>query len=210
MRALLIVDVQNDFLPGGALGVPRGDEVIAVANSLQAHFKRVVATKDWHPPDHGSFAANHPGHQPGDVVDLNGQSQILWPVHCVQNTPGSEFAPGLETGKFAKLFFKGVDSGVDSYSAFFDNAHLRATGLDEYLREIGVDELFIVGLATDYCVKFTTLDAVKLGLRTYVVEDGCRAVDLEPGDGARALREMRANGVKVVRSSRVPALVAAS
>ncbi len=206
MKALIIVDIQNDFLPGGALAVPRGDEVVAVANQLQSRFDRVIATKDWHPANHGSFAANHPGRKPGEVIELHGQSQILWPVHCVERTHGSELAPGLDTARIEKTFYKGVDPAVDSYSAFFDNAALRSTGLDGYLNEIGVDEIYVVGLATDYCVMFTTLDAVKLGLRTTVVEDGCRAVDLEAGDGARAIEAMRRAGVRVVQSSELRAL----
>jgi nicotinamidase/pyrazinamidase len=129
MKALLIVDIQNDFLPGGALAVPGGDEVIPVANRLHAQFELVVATQDWHPANHGSFAANHPCRRPGEIIDLNGLSQILWPVHCVQNTPGAAFAPGLDTSRFAALFQKGTDPGIDSYSAFFDNGHRKATGL---------------------------------------------------------------------------------
>jgi nicotinamidase/pyrazinamidase len=200
MKALLLVDIQNDFLPGGALEVPRGDEVIPVASRLARSADLVVATKDWHPPDHKSFAPNHPGRKPGDVIDLNGTEQVLWPPHCVQHTPGSELAPGLETSQIAEIFYKGIDPEIDSYSAFFDNRHLRATGLGDYLRERGAEEIFIAGLATDYCVRWTALDAAELGFGTVVVEDGCRGIDLNPGDIKRALEEMRRAGVRIVGS----------
>ncbi len=200
MKALILVDIQNDFLPGGALAVPGGHQVIPVANRLQRHFRRVIATKDWHPADHCSFAANHRGRRPGETVEIAGGEQILWPVHCVEGSPGAEFGPGLETAGLEEIFYKGTDPGVDSYSAFFDNAARRATGLGGYLRQSGVDEVILVGLATDYCVKFSALDALRLGFRTRLVEDGCRGVDLVPGDSARAVAEMRAAGVEVVRS----------
>jgi nicotinamidase/pyrazinamidase len=200
MKALLLVDIQNDFLPGGALEVPRGDEVIAVANRLGRFADLVVATQDWHPPDHKSFVLNHPGRKPGDVIELGGTEQVLWPPHCVQNTPGSDLAPGLETSKIAEIFYKGIDPEIDSYSAFFDNRHRRATGLGAYLRGRGVEDLFVTGLATDYCVLWTALDSVELGFRTIVVEDGCRGIELNPGDIERALEEMRGAGVRIVRS----------
>ena len=202
-KALILVDLQNDFLPGGALAVPEGDEVVPVANLLQLHFDRVVATQDWHPADHGSFAANHPGKSPGDLIQLAGQPQILWPVHCVQGTPGAELAPGLERPKIEKVFFKGVDREVDSYSAFFDNAAQRSTGLGEYLRETGVGEIYVMGLATDYCVQFSAIDAARLGFKTRAIEDGCRGVDLQPGDSARAFEAMRHAGVEIVSSGAI-------
>jgi nicotinamidase/pyrazinamidase len=200
MKALVLVDIQNDFLPGGALGVAEGDAVIPVANRLQAAFDLVAVTMDWHPANHGSFAASHPGRQVGDVVDLNGLPQILWPVHCVQNTPGAELAPGLERKRIAAVFHKGVDEQIDSYSALFDNGHRRSTGLGEWLKSRQVDEVFLCGLATDYCVKFTALDAVALGFKTCVVEDGCRGVNLQPKDTQAALAELRAVGARVVNS----------
>jgi len=200
MKALLLVDLQNDFLPGGALAVPHGDEVIEIANRLQPQFELVVATQDWHPANHDSFAAKHPGKRPGEEILLNGCRQVLWPVHCVQGTPGAELAPALEKRLIRKTFAKGVDSQIDSYSAFFDNAHLRSTGLGEYLREQGVDEVYILGLATDYCVKATALDAVELGFKTYLIEDACRGVNLTVRDVERAIDEMRAAGVGVIRS----------
>ena len=200
MKALVLVDIQNDFLPGGALEVPQGDEVIPVANRIQPDFDLVVATQDWHPPDHGSFAANHPGKRPGAVIELDGLEQILWPVHCVQGTPGAELAPGLDTSRVQCVFRKGTDPRIDSYSALFDNAHRRSTGLGDSLRIRGVEAVYLVGLATNYCVKYSALDAAELGFRTFVVEDGCRGIDLEPGDVERALDEMRKAGVTVLRS----------
>lgn len=197
-RALIWVDLQNDFLPGGALAVPAGDQVIAVANRLARDFSRVIATQDWHPADHGSFAAQHPGRVPGEVIELHGLPQVLWPVHCVQNTGGAAFAPGLETARIERVFPKGTDRTVDSYSGFFDNGRRVATGLGDYLRERGVEEVTVLGLATDYCVRFTALDAVSLGFRTRLVVEGCRAVELAPGDGARALEAMSAAGVELI------------
>jgi nicotinamidase/pyrazinamidase len=201
MNALIIVDVQNDFLPGGALAVPRGDQVIPVANRVSPTIELVLATQDWHPPEHGSFAANHPGRKPGDVIDLGGLEQILWPVHCVQNTPGAAFAADLDLGRVARVFRKGVDPDIDSYSTFFDNARRRSTGLADYLRERGVRDVYLLGLATDYCVKFSALDAIELGFNTFVIEDGCRAIDLQPGDAACALAEIKAKGGTIVCST---------
>jgi len=201
MRALILVDIQNDFLPGGALAVPHGDEVIAVANRVATTFDLVVATQDWHPRDHGSFAANHPGKKVGDVIDMHGLPQVLWPVHCVQGTAGAEFAPALDASRVRRVFQKGTDPAIDSYSGFFDNGHRRSTGLADYLREQGVTQVFVMGLATDYCVKFTALDAVRAGLKTTLIEDGCRGVNLRPGDSEAAVAEMRAARVEVLRSS---------
>ena len=200
MNALLLIDVQNDFVPGGALAVPDGDAVVPVCNRLQAAFELVVATQDWHPPDHGSFAANHPGHKIGDVIDLNGLRQILWPRHCVQNTPGAAFVPALQVNKIARVFQKGTDPRIDSYSGFFDNGHLKATGLDDYLKSRGVSDVYLAGLATDYCVKFTAMDARSLGYATFLVRDACRGVNLSPGDADRAIDDMRRAGVTLVTS----------
>jgi nicotinamidase/pyrazinamidase len=201
MRALLLIDIQNDFLPGGSLAVPDGDAVIPVANALMARFPLVVATQDWHPPEHASFAANNPGTLIGQVIEIEGAPQVMWPRHCVQGTRGAEFAEALERANIAAVVRKGVDPAIDSYSGFFDNQRKRATGLAELLQERGVDEVVVLGLATDYCVKFTALDALSLGLRTTVVEDGCRGVELTPGDSARALDEIRAAGGAVVTSA---------
>ncbi len=170
MKALIIVDVQHDFLPGGALGVPKGDEVIAVINELQAHFDYIIATQDWHPADHGSFAANHEGKKPGEIIDLAGTQQILWPVHCVQGSQGADFADTLDKSKWQKVFRKGQDPKIDSYSGFFDNGRGHDTGLGDYLKSIGITDVFITGLAADYCVKFTALDAQSLGFETTLLE----------------------------------------
>jgi len=197
MRALILVDIQNDFLPTGALPVRDGDAVVPVANraARSGEFDLVVATQDWHPREHGSFAANHPGKKPGDVIELDGLRQILWPVHCVQGTRGAEFAPGLAVETIARVFRKGTDSRIDSYSGFFDNGHRKATGLGDFLRERGAGEIVVLGLATDYCVKFTALDARGLGFAVTLRRDGCRAVNVVPGDERRAIEEMRAAGV---------------
>lgn len=199
-RALVLVDIQNDFLPGGALAVPNGDEVIAVANRIQGQFDLVVATQDWHPADHGSFAANHEGKQPGEVVQLGGLEQILWPVHCIQESHGAEFASDLDRSHVTKTFPKGMDKAIDSYSGFFDNGQRRSTGLGDFLKDQEVTDVFVMGLATDYCVKFTALDARKLGFQTHLVEDGCRGVNLNPGDVDNAIAEMRESGVQIVSS----------
>ena len=200
MKALIIVDIQNDFLPGGALAVPQGDEIIPLANQLQKQFELVVATQDWHPSDHGSFAANHPGKKPGDRIMLDGIEQILWPMHCVQNTPGAEFAPGFTTKRVARVFQKGVDPKIDSYSTFFDNAHRRATGLGDYLKERSIVDVFLCGLATDYCVKYSVLDARQLGFNAHVIIDACRGIDLAPGDVDLAIKEMKASGATILQS----------
>lgn len=198
MKALLLIDIQNDFLPGGALAVPRGDEVVPVANRLMADYPLVVATQDWHPPDHASFASQHEDRQIGELIQLEGLDQVLWPDHCVQGTYGAEFAPSLDTSRIDHIVPKGTDPRIDSYSGFFDNARRKATGLEEYLRAQGVDEIHLVGLATDYCVKFTSLDAIDLGFRTVVIREGVRGVELKPGDCQRAIESMRAAGVEIV------------
>jgi nicotinamidase/pyrazinamidase len=203
MRALIVVDIQNDFLPGGALAVPEGDRVIPVVNALTPCFGHVYATQDWHPANHGSFAPNHPGRRPGDIVDLNGIEQVLWPPHCLQYSWGAAFAPTLDASRFEKVFQKGIDPGIDSYSTFYDNAHLRSTGLGEHLKEKGIGEIYILGLATDYCVLFSVLDARELGFTVNVVKDGCRGIELRPGDVARAFDRMRQAGASIIRSEEV-------
>jgi len=200
-RALILVDLQNDFLPGGALEVPDGDQVIPVANRVQPLFEVVVASQDWHPADHGSFAASHPGKQPGEQIELAGLPQILWATHCVQDSEGGRLASGLETSRIDRIFFKGSDPQIDSYSCFYDNGHRRSTGLADYLREQGATEVYLLGLATDYCVKFSALDAVAEGYSVHLILDGCRGIDLETGDVDRALDEMREAGVTLKSSS---------
>ena len=196
-HALILVDLQNDFLPGGALGVPGGDEVIPLANRLMDDFEIIVATQDWHPPDHGSFAANHPGRQVFENIDLHGLPQTLWPVHCVQGTPGAEFAPDLDAGRITRVFRKGTRPEVDSYSGLFDNGRRHSTGLAEWLREQGVTRVTVCGIATDYCVKFTALDAVAEGFDVTLHLPACRGVDLQAGDIAAAVEAMREKGVRI-------------
>lgn len=199
MNALIIVDVQNDFCPGGALAVKEGDQIIERINQLQEKLGCVVATQDWHPATHKSFASHH-GKKVGEVIDLQGLPQILWPDHCVQGTRGAEFHPRLKTSRIARIVQKGTDENIDSYSGFFDNGHRKATSLEKFLRSKDVEEVYIVGLATDYCVKYTALDAVQLGFKTHVVEDACRGVELKPGDVARAVEEMKGKGVQIIES----------
>lgn len=201
-RALIIVDLQGDFLPGGPLGVSGGDEVVPVVLELIPRFETVVATQDWHPPEHGSFAANHEGRSPGEIIELEGLEQILWPTHCVQGSPGAELIPELRErqGQIDAVFQKGTDPKIDSYSGFFDNGKRKATGLGEWLKQRGVESVAICGLALDYCVKFTALDALELGFETTLVRDATRAVELEPGDAERAVAELRAAGAEIATS----------
>jgi len=181
--------------------VPEGDAVLPVINRIQPRFDLIVATQDWHPPDHLSFAVNHPGRQVGEVIELDGLPQVLWPVHCVQSTWGAELAPGLDTRRIVHVVRKGTDPRIDSYSGFFDNARRRATGLEGFLRQQDVRELYVAGLATDYCVRATALDAVQLGFSTFLIADACRGVNLQPGDVDRALAEMAQAGVRLIHST---------
>jgi nicotinamidase/pyrazinamidase len=203
INGLILVDIQNDFCSEGSLAVPAGDEIVSLANSLQEHFDYVIATQDWHPQDHVSFADNHPGMQVGDVISVHGHPQILWPSHCVQGTTGAEFHPELDTVCIDKIFYKGSDKTVDSYSAFFDNEHKRATGLADYLKENGITDIFIIGLATDYCVKYTCMDAIALGFKTYVIIDACRGIALKTEDVQNAIDEMKSLGVKIITSKSI-------
>jgi nicotinamidase/pyrazinamidase len=203
MRALILVDLQYDFCPGGALAVARGDEPVEIANRLLPYFSTIVATQDWHPADHQSFAPQHPGRRPGDLIDLDGLPQVVWPPHCVQNSHGAELHAGLARDKLTEVFRKGTDRSIDSYSGFFDNGHRKSTGLAEWLRERWITRVYVMGLATDYCVKATALDARELGFDTWVIEDGCRPVELHAGDGDRALAAMRAAGCTIVESGSI-------
>jgi nicotinamidase/pyrazinamidase len=197
MIALLLIDIQNDFLPGGALAVPGGDEVVAVANRVMRQYDLVVATQDWHPADHLSFASQHPGRQVGETIVLDGAPQILWPDHCVQDTWGAEFPPQLDRRRIEHIVPKGTDRRIDSYSGFFDNARRQATGLESLLRSHHADEVHLLGLATDYCVLATALDAVDLGFRTALLTEGVRGVELQPGDCRRAIERMREAGMHI-------------
>jgi nicotinamidase/pyrazinamidase len=205
MRALILVDLQYDFMPGGALAVPRGDETVATANRLLPYFSTVAATQDWHPAEHGSFAVNHPGRHEYDVVELGGVQQVLWPAHCVQGTHGAELHSSLDRARINEVFRKGTDPTIDSYSGFFDNDKRKATGLADWLRERWISQLYIMGLATDYCVQATAHDARSLGFDVRLIEDGCRAVDVRPGDGERALLALRGAGVIIVESGTIGA-----
>ncbi len=200
MKALLLQDIQNDFLPGGALPVPRGDEVISIANQLMDRFEIIIATQDWHPPNHCSFAASHPGRRVGDTIEIAGLTQVLWPVHCLRDTHGADFAPGLDRDRFTRVHRKGDNPAIDSYSSFFDNGHSRSTGLAEWLDAQSVNVLYIAGLATDYCVKFTALDAVAIGYDTHVILDACRGIDLLAGDVHAAIERMKVARVNMVES----------
>ena len=201
MNALIIVDMQNDFVEGGALAVPGGNKLVPLINKLQPRFDLVVATQDWHPANHGSFATKHPGQKVFDVIELGGLPQTLWPVHCVQNTPGADFVPGLDRNCWAAVFQKGTDPEIDSYSGLFDNGKRRATGLGDFLKERDVDQVYVLGLATDYCVKFTALDATALGFQTALIEDASRGVGLRPGDVQKAINEMRQVGVTIKQAA---------
>ena len=196
--ALILVDLQVDFMPTGMLPVPEGDRVVPIANRLMPDYATVVATQDWHPADHGSFAANHLWRKPGQVIDLDGLQQVLWPIHCVQDTWGSEFVPDLDLLGITKVFRKGTDPKIDSYSGFYDNGHRKSTGLAEWLRERGITQVDVLGLALDYCVKYTVLDALREGFAVRLLEQATRPVDLQEGDGRRAVEEMRAAGAEVI------------
>ena len=179
--ALLLIDLQNDFCPGGSLAIEKADEVITIANQLMPHFKTVIATQDWHPKNHASFIS-------------------LWPVHCVQNTRGAELHPNLNTSLITKIFKKGTDQAIDSYSAFYDNAHLKSTGLTDWLHKKNITDLYVMGLATDYCVKFSCLDAIDDGFRVSLIVDGCRGVGTEKHGIEKALQAMQDSGVRLVYS----------
>lgn len=199
-NALILVDIQNDFMPWGSLPVPDGDKIVPVVNRLQGEFDTVVASQDWHPPDHLSFASNHEGRKPFEVIQVDGLEQILWPDHCVQGSEGAEFVPDLDTSRVAKVFRKGTDPRIDSYSAFHDNGHRKATGLADWLRERGVDTVYIAGLAEDVCVFYTAMDAVREGFETNLVEGATYGVNMNEGDVDRCLAEMREAGVHIIES----------
>jgi nicotinamidase/pyrazinamidase len=177
MKTLLIIDVQNDFIPGGSLPVPEGDQVVSLINRLQKEFDLVIATQDWHPVGHASFASSHAGNKEFDVVKINGLDQVLWPDHCVQGSTGAEFHPQLETLRIESIFRKGTDPEIDSYSGFYDNAHLKSTGLTGYLKGKGVKELYVVGLAGEFCVYFSVLDALAEGFSVTLIEDATKPLD---------------------------------
>lgn len=199
MKALLIVDIQNDFCPGGALAVPEGDRIIPVVNRLSQEFDAVLQTQDWHPAGHSSFASSHSGKNPYDTIELAYGTQVLWPDHCVQGTKGAEFHPDLETLRTDVVIRKGFRKSIDSYSTFYENDQKTATGLTGYLKERGITELVVTGLATDFCVKWSVLDGLKEGFAITVVEDAVAGIDID-GSVDAAWSEMTKAGASVVRS----------
>ncbi|MCI1185990.1 bifunctional nicotinamidase/pyrazinamidase [Hymenobacter sp. DH14] len=201
MRALLLIDIQNDFLPGGQLAVPAGDEIIPLVNRLQAQFDLVVATQDWHPAGHQSFASSHAGRSQFEQIDLHGLPQVLWPDHCTQASYGAALAPTLQTERIEAIFRKGMNPEIDSYSAFFDNGHRKSTGLADYLRGRGVTDVVVAGLAADYCVYYSALDALAAGFATAVVTDATRAIS--PEGWAAAQADLAAKGARLLGSASV-------
>ncbi|MGA8043634.1 MAG: bifunctional nicotinamidase/pyrazinamidase [Terracidiphilus sp.] len=196
---LLVVDIQNDFCPGGALAVPDGDAVIAHILGCAQHFHHVILTQDWHPAGHTSFASSHPGRQPFETIQMPYGPQTLWPDHCIQGTPGAKFHPSLHLPQAELILRKGFRPHVDSYSAFFENDHTTPTGLDGYLRERGIQRVFLAGLAYDYCVGYSALDARRLGFEAIVLTDACRAINLA-GSAARMETNLTAAGVALIDS----------
>jgi len=199
-NALLVVDVQNDFCPGGALAIQAGDNVIPVINQIQPIFDTIIATRDWHPSNHVSFAVTHPGKNVYDVIDINGISQVLWPPHCVSGSMGAAFHPDLETDRFKLILHKGMNPALDSYSVFLENDKKTPTGLDGFLRSLEITRIFLSGLATDYCVFYSAMDAISLGFETCVVIDACCGVDIPERNIEKAIRLMKSSGIKIISS----------
>jgi nicotinamidase/pyrazinamidase len=201
MKALLLIDIQNDFLPGGRLAVPEGDAIIPLVNQLQPHFELVVATQDWHPADHKSFASNHEGQQVFNKIDLNGLEQVLWPDHCIQGSAGAEFAEALNATQIETIFRKGTNPEIDSYSGLYDNGHRKSTGLADYLRGRGVQQVYVAGLAADYCVYFTAKDALAEGFETFLIEDATRPISPEGFEQAK--HDLTQHGGHIINSQAV-------
>jgi nicotinamidase/pyrazinamidase len=200
VKTLIITDVQHDFLPGGPLGISGSEAIIPIINWMMPKFEHVVATQDWHPPHHVSFASVHKK-QVGETIQVGETTQILWPDHCIQNTYGAELAVGLHQDQIEAIFHKGTDHKVDSYSTFFDTARKRSTGLADHLLKRRLKDLYFVGLATDYCVLYSVLDALELGFNAWVIQDACRWINLNAGDEARAIEAMRFKGAKIILST---------
>ncbi|WP_458627003.1 bifunctional nicotinamidase/pyrazinamidase [Winogradskyella sp. PC D3.3] len=201
MKTLLIIDVQNDFIPNGSLPVPYGDQIVPIINKIQDKFDLVIGTQDWHPKDHISFASNHDGKSVFDEIEIHGQPQTLWPNHCVQGTAGAAFHPDLNTDKFEAIFRKGTHKTIDSYSAFYDNDHLKSTGLAGYLKEKGTTQLYLCGLAADICVYFSARDAVKEGFDCFFIEDASKALDKDVFEKRK--KEMIAMGIQMLTSTSI-------
>ena len=204
MKALVIIDVQNDFMPGGSLEVPDGDLIVPVINRIQEKFNLVAITQDWHPQNHVSFASNHPGEQPYNKIDVQGADQILWPDHCVQGTPGASFHPALETDGASAIFRKGMNPLVDSYSGFYDNRHQISTGLSGYLKEKKVTELYFCGLAADICVYYTIIDALNEGFSSTLIEDASRPLNNETFPFIK--QDLLTRGARIINSDEIIAL----
>jgi len=201
MKALIIVDVQNDFLPGGALAVENGNSIIPVINSLQKNFDLVVATQDWHPAKHKSFASSHPGKKTFDQIDLKGKLQVLWPDHCVQETEGAEFSSQLNSKRIEAIFRKGMDKNIDSYSGFFDNGKKKATGMGAYLNGRGITSIYVCGLAADYCVYFTALDGLEMGFQSTIITDATLPINKE--NFKNILKNFKSKGGEELKSDAV-------
>ncbi|MBQ0787088.1 MAG: bifunctional nicotinamidase/pyrazinamidase [Oceanihabitans sp.] len=199
MKTLLVIDVQNDFMPGGSLAVPNGNKIVPVINSIQNTFDLIVATQDWHPKAHSSFAVNHNKKTAFDNIEWHGQTQTLWPEHCVQGSEGAALHPELNTTKYEAVFRKGTDKNIDSYSAFYDNNHLKPTGLTGYLKEKGASQLYFCGLASDICVYFSICDAIKEGFECFFIEDASKALDIEAFENIKT--KMIAMGVHIITSA---------
>lgn len=205
--ALVVIDMQRDFMPGGALSVPDADLLIPKINRLMHLFPMTIASQDFHPKNHVSFASTHPGRKIGDSIQVGKVKQILWPEHCVQDTLGSDFDPRLDVKSIHKIIPKGTHQEIDSYSAFFDNAQSASTGLAEYLKSEGINRVFICGVATEYCVLFSVLDALRLGFSVFVIEDACKGIELAIGDEEKAFAIMKQKGAGLISSSQVPAFL---
>jgi len=199
MKALILTDIQYDFLPGGALAVEDGDKVIPIANKVQHKFDLIVATQDWHPENHGSFASNQEGKEPMDKGKLGGLDQVFWPDHCVQGSRGAELHDDLNTNKIEAIFRKGMEPEIDTYSTFFDNGHKKDTGLNAYLKGRDIDHVYVTGLAADFCVYYTLKDAVNLGYETTLIKDATRAIDKENFEN-NIMKELKESGVKIITS----------
>jgi len=199
--ALIIIDLQNDFCPGGALVVPEGDGIIPLINKLSGKFKRVIATQDWHPTDHMSFAINHPGKKEFDVIDYNDMRQVLWPEHCVSGTKGAQFHSDLDINNVDLIIRKGRNPEIDSYSAFKENDKKTLTGLEGYLKNLGIKQTYLCGLALDYCVFYSAMDSIELGFETSVIIDGTKGIDSPQGNIDKSLAIMKEKGIKIIESN---------
>jgi nicotinamidase/pyrazinamidase len=198
-EALIVVDIQNDFLPGGSLAVSGGDEIIPIINSLQNRFELIVATQDWHPSDHKSFASSHSGRQEYEIIELNGLKQVLWPDHCVQETKGAAFSTALNSKKIEAIFRKGMDPDIDSYSGFYDNGRRKKTGMGGYLKDRGIKTIYICGIAADFCVYYTAIDGLDLGFEAFIIEDASRAINI---DGYKiAMEDFKKKNGKLIMST---------